>query len=215
MNQINQKYKDIEEYHSKQPLSIREKLEILRQTIKQTAPDALETISYGMPAFKLKRILVYYAFNKEYIGFYPTPSPILHFKKELEEYKTSKGAIQFPIDKPLPLSLIKKIVNFRISEESQNTNDKLLGGIVHDLPEDMEEALRVDLEIINLWTKLTPIQRNEWICWVTLVKKSETRVKHIQRMIEELKDGKKQPCCWPGCPHRKPAAHKWFKNAKI
>ena len=61
------------------------------------------------------------------------------------------------------------------------------------------------------WNKLTPIQRNEWICWVTIVKKSETREDHIKRMGEELSEGKRQPCCWPGCPNRRPNAQKWFK----
>lgn len=117
MNNSNQKYKDIDEYHAAQPESSREMLEKLRQAIKQTAPNAIETISYGMPAFRQNTVLVYYALNKKHIGFYPTPNPIIHFKKELEEYNTSKGAIQFPIDKPLPMELIKKIVKFRIAED--------------------------------------------------------------------------------------------------
>jgi len=114
----NEKYKDIDEYIASQPANIQEILEQLRQAIKQAAPYAKETIGYGMPAFRQNNILVYYALNKDYIGFYPTPSPIIHFKKELEKYKTSKGAIQFPIDKPLPLTLIEKIVKFRIEEDA-------------------------------------------------------------------------------------------------
>lgn len=119
MNKSNLHYKDINEYHTSQPPKIRKVLEELRQTIKQAAPHATETISYGMPAFRLNKVLVYYAVHKKYIGLYPTPNPIVHFKKELEEYKTSKGAIQFPIDKPLPLELIKKIVKFRVEEVSK------------------------------------------------------------------------------------------------
>jgi len=110
MNKSNKKYKDIDEYHAAQPANTQEVIEYLRQAIKQAAPMATETISYGMPAFRQHKVLVYYALNKEHIGFYPTPGPIIHFKKELDKYKTSKGAIQFPIDKPLPLTLIKKIV---------------------------------------------------------------------------------------------------------
>ena len=117
MNNSNQKYKDIDEYHAAQPSTMREMLEDMRQAIKQAAPNAIETISYGMPAFRQNKVLVYYALNKKHIGFYPTPNPIIHFKKELEGYDTSKGAIQFPIDKPLPLDLIKKIVKFRIAED--------------------------------------------------------------------------------------------------
>lgn len=117
MNSIKQKYSDIDEYHASQPAGIRETLEQLRQAIRDAAPMAVETISYGMPAFRQNKILVYYALNKEHIGFYPTPNPIVHFKKELEKYSTSKGAIQFPVGEPLPLTLIKKIVKFRLDED--------------------------------------------------------------------------------------------------
>jgi uncharacterized protein YdeI (YjbR/CyaY-like superfamily) len=88
---------------------------------------------------------------------------------------------------------------------------KISNGILHKVPEDMQKALRSDADILLKWNNLTSIQRNEWICWTTIVKKSETRLDHINRMIEELKEGKRQPCCWPGCPHRRPNAKKWFK----
>jgi uncharacterized protein YdeI (YjbR/CyaY-like superfamily) len=88
---------------------------------------------------------------------------------------------------------------------------KIANGVVHDVPKDMEKALTSNEQMLTIWNNLTPIQRNEWICWVTIVKKSETRVEHIDRMVEELKEGKRQPCCWPGCPHRRPNAKKWFK----
>jgi len=92
------------------------------------------------------------------------------------------------------------------------TKSMIAEGVLHPVPEDMIEALRQNDEITERWNKLTPIQRNEWICWVTLVNKLETREAHIQRMIEELSEGKKQPCCWPGCPHRRPSAQKWFNK---
>jgi hypothetical protein len=87
-------------------------------------------------------------------------------------------------------------------------------GILHEVTDDMKQALKAHADILERWNKLTPIQRNEWICWVTIVKKEETRNEHISRMIEELNDGKRQPCCWPGCPHRRPSAQKWFKKAR-
>jgi len=88
---------------------------------------------------------------------------------------------------------------------------KIADGVVHEVPKDMEKALTSNEQMLALWNNFTPIQRNEWICWVTIVKKSETRVEHIDRMAKELKEGKRQPCCWPGCPHRRPNAKKWFK----
>ena len=110
------KFKTVEEYFSSLPANTKAILQGLRKTIKEAAPDAEEVISYNMPAFKLNGILVYYAAYKNHIGFYPTSSPIKVFKKELENYKTSKGAIQFPIEKPIPKTLIKNIVNFRAKE---------------------------------------------------------------------------------------------------
>jgi hypothetical protein len=91
----------------------------------------------------------------------------------------------------------------------------ILSGVVHEVPDDIEKILKDDTDILERWNSLTPIQRNEWICWVTIVKKSETRVEHIDRMSEDLKEGKRKPCCWPGCPHRNPNAKKWFKEAKV
>jgi uncharacterized protein YdhG (YjbR/CyaY superfamily) len=124
MNKSNLKYRDIDEYHSSFPADIQKVLEQLRQTIKQAAPKAAETISYGMPAFRQNKVLVHYADYNKHIGFYPTPDPIVHFNKELENYNTSKGAIQFPIDKTLPFALIKKIVKYRVAED----NSKPLSG---------------------------------------------------------------------------------------
>lgn len=91
-------------------------------------------------------------------------------------------------------------------------HQKILGGILHSLPEDIKKSLSFDSKLIDLWNHLTPIQRNEWICWITIVKQPATRVKRLERMIVELKEGKRQPCCWPGCPHRRESAKKWFRN---
>ena len=120
MTTINHQFKDINQYHSLFSADIQKKLEQLRQAIKQAAPQATETISYGMPAFKQNRVLVYYAVHTWHIGFYPTANPIVQFKDELAKYKTSKGAIQFPIGQPLPLALVKKIVMFRVLEDTKN-----------------------------------------------------------------------------------------------
>lgn len=105
-----------DEYIAMFPENIQQLLQKLRATIKRAAPDAEEMISYKMPAFKLNGMLVWFAANKEHIGFYPTPSPIKVFKKELSNYKTSKGAIQFPIERPIPLKLVKDIVQYRVKE---------------------------------------------------------------------------------------------------
>lgn len=84
-------------------------------------------------------------------------------------------------------------------------------GPVHDITEDMQEALDKNPPSAAAWEAITPLARNEFICWVTSAKKPETRAKRIRIMCENLADGKKRPCCWPGCPHRRPSAKKWFK----
>ncbi len=84
-------------------------------------------------------------------------------------------------------------------------------GVVHTVPADVRTVLTKNAELLEKWNGLTPLARNEWICWITIVKKAETRTEHIQRMSEQLLEGKRRPCCWPGCPHRRPSARKWFK----
>jgi uncharacterized protein YdhG (YjbR/CyaY superfamily) len=109
-------YKNIDEYIAGFPQDIQLKLGEIRRVIKAAAPEAREAISYGMPAFKLNGVLVYFAAFKDHIGFFPTGSGVSHFEKELEPYHTSKGTVRFSLDKPLPLGLITKIVKFRVKE---------------------------------------------------------------------------------------------------
>ena len=106
-------FNSIDEYIATFPEEIQEKLAELRATIRASAPDAEEKISYQMPTFALKGNLVHFAAFKNHIGFYPTPSGIQTFKRELSVYEGAKGSVRFPIDKPLPLELISKIVKFR------------------------------------------------------------------------------------------------------
>ena len=108
---------NIDAYIAAFPDEIKLLLEEMRQIIKKTAPDSEEVISYGMPAFKQNGVLVYFAGYKNHIGFYPTSSGIREFQKEFAAYKWSKGAIQFPLDEPLPIKLITKIVKFRVNED--------------------------------------------------------------------------------------------------
>ena len=115
---------DIDEYIAGFPKGTQKLLEQLRATIRKAAPDGEEVISYKMPAYKLNGMLVWYAAYKRHIGFYPTSTPIKFFKDELTDYKTSKGAIQFPIDKPLPHRLITKIVKFRVKENLSKSKTK-------------------------------------------------------------------------------------------
>ena len=109
-------FSTVDEYISLFPPEIRSGLELLRKTIRKAAPEAKEVISYNMPAYKLKSVLVYFAATKDHYGFYPTSSPVIAFKEELKSYDTSKGTIRFPFDKPIPVKLVRDIVKFRVME---------------------------------------------------------------------------------------------------
>ncbi len=82
-------------------------------------------------------------------------------------------------------------------------NQPILAGTVHIVPKDLKTAIASNNTILTKWNNLTPLARNEWICWVTFVKQEKTRANHIKRVINELKQGKRRPCCWIGCIHRK------------
>jgi uncharacterized protein YdhG (YjbR/CyaY superfamily) len=109
----------IDQYIQGFPGDVQAKLSELRSTIRKSAPQATEKISYGVPTFELNGNLVHFAAFKRHIGFYPAPSGIARFEKELKPYKSAKGSVQFPLDQPLPLQLIAKIVEFRVGENSQ------------------------------------------------------------------------------------------------
>jgi uncharacterized protein YdhG (YjbR/CyaY superfamily) len=114
----------IDEYIATWPADIRDKLQSVRDTIKKAAPKAEEAISYNMPTFKQDGYLVYFAAFKNHIGFFPIPSGMKAFEKELSKYKTGKGSVQFPFDQPLPLSLVAKIVKFRVLENKEKAAAK-------------------------------------------------------------------------------------------
>jgi uncharacterized protein YdhG (YjbR/CyaY superfamily) len=112
-------YKNIDEYINSQPAEIREILAQMRTTIRKFAPEAEEKISYQIPTFHLHGNLVHFAACKNHVGFYPGPSGLKAFPEEVAAFKSTKGAVQFPYNKPLPLNLIRKIVRFRLKENMQ------------------------------------------------------------------------------------------------
>ena len=118
------KVKSIDEYIANCPKEVQKQMKEMRATIKASAPDATEKISYQIPTFYLKGNLVHFAAFKNHIGFYPTSSGTQAFKKELSIYDGAKGTVRFPIDKPLPLKLISKIVKFRVAENLKRAETK-------------------------------------------------------------------------------------------
>jgi len=118
------RFSSIDEYIATFPKEIQMKLEVVRATIKAAAPEAVEKISYQMPTFFLYGNLVHFAAFKNHIGLYPAPSGIEAFKHELSQYEGSKGAVRFPLDRPLPLELISKIVKYRVAENLKKAEIK-------------------------------------------------------------------------------------------
>jgi len=114
----------IDEYISTFPEDVRVLLQKFRDTVKQAAPGATEMISYNVPAFKLGNMLIWFGGHTRHIGFYPRGSAIEAFKTELSGYKSAKGSVQFPFDKPLPLDLITKMVKFRVAENLERIKKK-------------------------------------------------------------------------------------------
>lgn len=110
------RYQTVDEYIATFPAGTQKLLEQVRMTIKKAAPEAAESISYNMPAYKLNGPLVYFAGYQNHIGFYATPTGHSAFKEELSVYKEGKGSVQFPLDQPMPLDLIKRLVAFRVEE---------------------------------------------------------------------------------------------------
>lgn len=116
--------KTIDEYIAGFPEDVQVILQKIRQTIRETVPNAEEAISYQMPTFKLKGNLVHFAAFKNHVGFYPVPSGIEQFQEELAVFKQGKGSVQFPLDKPIPFDLIRRIVLFRVEENLTNAEAK-------------------------------------------------------------------------------------------
>ena len=117
----------MDEYISTFPDEVQRILSELRQTIREAAPEAEETINYQIPTFTLNGNLVHFAAFPNHIGFYPTPSGMEAFKDELSGYRRAKGSVQFPIDQPLPLSLIRRIVEYRVQENLERKGNKKKG----------------------------------------------------------------------------------------
>lgn len=121
MNEQSNPPATIDEYISQFPKDVQSILQEMRAVIKETAPEATEKISYQMPTFFLNGNLVHFAAHPRHIGFYPTPSGIEAFSEDLSPYKKSKGAVQFPLDQPMPYDIVRRIVKFRVAE---NLNKK-------------------------------------------------------------------------------------------
>ena len=115
---------NIDEYIARYPADVQKLLQDVRKTIQAAAPQAEEAMAYGIPTFKLNGNLVHFGGFKQHIGFYPAPQGLEAFRKELSKYKGSKGAVQFPLDQPMPLALITRIVKYRVKQNQEKAKEK-------------------------------------------------------------------------------------------
>lgn len=134
-------FQNVEEYIAAHTLAEQKILKRIRSIILEAAPHSHEIISYNMPAYKQNKTLVYFAMAKNHLGFYPTSSGIQNFENELCNYKTSKGAVQFPLDQPLPKELIQKIVAFRVKDDSSRTKSDANNNFLFQLSAPARRAL--------------------------------------------------------------------------
>ncbi len=185
----------IGEYIAGQRLDIQPVLEKLYQTIKEAAPEATEKISWGMATFDYYGNLVHFSAGKKHVGFHPAPSAINAFQEELKEYHYSKGTVQFPYDKPLPLELIGRIVRFRTAEQAVLLEEKKAGKSKektlrprYPMPDDVMAELQKE-DLTEAYNARPPYQKNDYIGWITRARRPETRRKRIGQMLDELRSG--------------------------
>ncbi|WDF82787.1 YdeI/OmpD-associated family protein [Lacticaseibacillus pabuli] len=165
----------------------------MRDILSRALPEATEGISYAMPTyFQAGKAVAYFDAGKGYMGFYPTPGPIVKYADELKPYKHSKGAVQFPADRPLPAELITKMAQFHLAEIKAGTAPRrprkpqpkpivTMPGFVHD-------AL-TDADLMARYEARPPYQRNDYLGWITQAKREETQLKRLDQMLDELRAG--------------------------
>ena len=188
------KIETIDQYVSEYPDEVQLILEKVRETIRSAAPDAIEKISWRMPTFWQNENLIHFAAFNKHISIFPGGEASTVFADKLTNYKTAKGTIQFPLNKPIPYELIKEITSWRVdvvtnsSKSNQDMDTSKMTRKVYDIPDYVAAAL----DESGLWEHYRarpPYQRNDYIGWITRGKREETRQKRIVQMLEELQSG--------------------------
>lgn len=189
-NHFCSKINTIVAYIAAQPVEVQPLLQAVHETIRTAAPDATEKISWQMPTFWQNGNLIHFAAFKNHIGIYPGGEAVGVFAERLVGYKTSKGTIQFPLDKPLDHQLIADIVRWRVEQTKSglSTFAKPTTRKRYPMPDFVADALDQN----NLWERYharPPYQQNDYIGWITRGKREETRQKRLAQMLEELQSG--------------------------
>jgi uncharacterized protein YdhG (YjbR/CyaY superfamily) len=188
--------------------TVRSALEELRDLLRDALPGATETISYGIPTFDLNgKHVVHFAGYEQHVGLYPTPSGMRAFDAELARYARGKGSVRFPLDEPLPVDLIRRIVAFRLDEvtaagaskprrksPSKARSTAARSGTRparrerHPMPEDVRAALET-ASLMGAYQARPPYQQNDYLGWIAGAKRQDTRARRLQQMLDELLAG--------------------------
>lgn len=184
----------IDAYINTFPDEVRERLTTIREIVRELAPEATERICMRMPTFDLHgKWLVHFAGFAKHIGFYPQPEGILAFLDKLTPYKTTKGAIQFPLDAPLPVELIREIVQYRVTsqpvENSENTPQATVRSVT--VPEELSSVLKTDAEAAAFFESLTDGYKRGYCDWVGGAKQPSTRETRAGKALLMLKNKQK------------------------
>lgn len=177
---------DIADYIAQQPDIAQPHLMAIYQALQSALPVAEERISYSMPAFWQGQVLVYFGANRDFLGFYPTAAPIIEFADQLKPYHTSKGAIQFPYDQPLPVDLIKAIAQWRATHVEKRTASKRRPKVV--MPDHIAESLQTH-ELREAFDARPQYQQTGYLNWIAQAKREATQTKRLEQMLTELKAG--------------------------
>ncbi len=184
------KIDSIDDYIVDQPAKVRPLLQGIREIIRRAAPNAIEKISWRMPTFWQGENIVHFAAFKNHIGVYPGGEAVGVFAKRLADYKTSKGAIQFPLDQPMDYPLIADIVRWRVEQAKSGVSTYAEPTARERYP--MPDFISSALEQSKLWERYRarpPYQQNDYIGWITRGKREDTRQKRLAKMLEELQAG--------------------------
>lgn len=176
----------ISDYIAQQPDLAQPHLTAIYRTLQLALPAAEERISYSMPAFWEGQVLVYFGANRNFLGFYPTAAPINEFSDQLKPYQTSKGAIQFPYDRPLPVDLIKAIAKWRASHVEKRTAPRRRPKAM--MPKKIAENLQAH-QLLEAFDARPQYQQTDYLNWIAQAKREATRAKRLEQMLAELKAG--------------------------
>ncbi|WP_196246246.1 YdeI/OmpD-associated family protein [Lacticaseibacillus zhaodongensis] len=182
-------FRTIADYISAKPLAVQEQMQNMYAILKAALPQAEERFSYQMPSFWQGQTVVYFDAGSDFIGFYPTAEPIAHFATELAPYKSTKGAVRFPLADKLPADLITAMVHWRLGQIKAGVARPTRTKRAQNSMPDFVEAALSNHGLMQQYKARPPYQRNDYLGWIAGAKRPATQQKRLQQMLSELAAG--------------------------